>query len=88
MPHSPLTDVVRRQVVATFDRLNLARGEHLRETLLIRGGVYCGRRFEVPGAHAIWLLDETSIQFFRDDGRDLLLLESVRDVITVSRLAA
>jgi hypothetical protein len=88
MPHAQLTEAVRRQVAATFARLNHDSSEEPRESILIRGGTYCGRRFDVPGAHAIWLLAEAELQFFRDDATDPLLHETVGEVATITRLAA
>jgi hypothetical protein len=82
MPHAQRTDEIRRQVTETFARMAILEPEQFRESLLIRKGSYCGRRFEAEGAYAIWFLEEDEVKFYRtlqSPGRvQSLPLESTR----------
>lgn len=46
--------------------------EDLRETILIRNGLYCGRKFECRGHHVVWFAEENEIKFFAPEGKLLL----------------
>lgn len=46
------------------------------ETILIRDGFYCGRRFSVGDHRAIWFLEEEVIKFFGTDGEFLCSQET------------
>ncbi|MGI8980603.1 MAG: hypothetical protein ACR2FY_15350 [Pirellulaceae bacterium] len=65
MPHAQRIDEIRRQVSETFARMEIREPDHVRESILIRNGSYCGRRFEADGAYAIWFLEEDEIKFYR-----------------------
>jgi hypothetical protein len=41
----------------------------MHEAILIRGGMYCGRRFECAGGSAVWFLEEKQIKYYDDQGR-------------------
>jgi hypothetical protein len=64
-----MTEAVRALVRGTFTELGLDPSPQWRETVLIRDGAYCGRRFDVAGGHAIWFVEEQQIKFFLGDGR-------------------
>lgn len=74
MTHEHQTDRIRRLVSHTFAELGFGTGE-LRETILIRGGQYCGRRFELAGASAIWFVEENEIKIYRAGGPVTQVLE-------------
>ena len=42
--------------------------ESLQETILIRGGMYCGRRFQGSHGSAVWFIEENQIKYFGPDG--------------------
>jgi hypothetical protein len=73
MHDASVTEGVRRLVAHAFDQLGAAlsspveRGE-IRETILIRDGYYCGRRFETDSASAVWFVEENQVKFYRADG--------------------
>ncbi len=46
------------------------------ESLLIRGGFYCGRRFDFGSHQAIWFLEEDQIKIHDQDGRILCTMSS------------
>ncbi|MBC7857045.1 MAG: hypothetical protein IAF94_26745 [Pirellulaceae bacterium] len=65
MPHAQRIAEIRRQVSETFARMEIREPDQFRESILIRNGSYCGRRFEAEGAHAIWFLEEDEVKFYR-----------------------
>jgi hypothetical protein len=77
MSHADLTATVRDRVQETLADLNLHGDEQLRETILIRGGNYCGRRFEADGGHALWFVEEDQLKFFRADGSVARVVEHI-----------
>ena len=46
------------------------------ETLLVRGGEYCGHRYRTDDMAAIWFLEEHQIKFYSAAGRVLDTLDS------------
>lgn len=46
-------------------------GVPFRESILIRDGFYCGRRFHAPGHEAVWFLEEDQLKIASDDGQTL-----------------
>lgn len=68
MAHAQITETVRQLVAETFTELGLADAHEVRETILVRGGAYCGRRFETPDAHAVWFVEENQLKFYCGDG--------------------
>jgi hypothetical protein len=65
MAHAQRIDEIRRHVAETFAQMDVREPDQFRESLLIRKGSYCGRRFEADGAYAIWFLEEDEIKFYR-----------------------
>ncbi len=65
MPHAQRIAEVRRQVSETFAHMQVPQPDQYRESILLRGGIYCGRRFEAHGANAIWFLEEDEVKFYR-----------------------
>ncbi len=68
MHHAQLTDSVRHRVAEAFAELGVADVADLRETILIRDGGYCGRRFQTDEAAAIWFVEENQLKVYRADG--------------------
>jgi hypothetical protein len=87
MNHSQLTDHVRKVVAQTFAEMGLA-AEPLRESILLHEGHYCGRRFDAPGAHAVWFIEEQQIKVIAADGRLACVLSTLSDMQNRPRLAA
>lgn len=65
MPHAQRIDEIRRQVTDTFSRMDVREPDQFRESILIRNGSYCGRRFDADEAYAIWFLEEDEVKFYR-----------------------
>ena len=77
MTHLDLVQRVRRLVRDTISELSHEPAEHLQETILIRDGYYCGRRFQADHVQAIWFMEEGEVKFYAVDG----------GVLRVSRVA-
>ena len=75
MQHAQLTETVRRHVQQAFSELGVECPEHFQETILIRGGNYCGRRFEGSTGHAIWFVEENQLKFFSASGELLRVVQ-------------
>ncbi|MCE9527720.1 MAG: hypothetical protein K8R36_16890 [Planctomycetales bacterium] len=65
MHHAQRIEEIRRQVIDTFSRMEVREPDQFQESILIRKGSYCGRRFEADGAYAIWFLEEDEVKFYR-----------------------
>ena len=65
MHHAQRIEEIRRQVTDTLSRMDVCEPDQFRESILIRNGSYCGRRFEAEGAYAIWFLEEDEVKFYR-----------------------
>ena len=88
MHHAELTESVRRYLADAFEQLRLDGGDAPRESLLIRDGAYCGRRFEAPGGHALWFFEEDQIKVFGADGRVLRVIHAASKLGVPTRMAA
>ena len=87
MPPADLTASVRDRVQQLFAELHFGAGE-CRETILIRGGSYCGRRFEAEAGHAIWFVEEDQLKLVDAGGRVVRVLDQVSSSGRVLRAAA
>ena len=67
MHHHQLLNSVRDQVQGTLARLG-ADDTSPHETILIRDGMYCGRRFYIDDFMAVWFIEEGEIKFFDEAG--------------------
>jgi hypothetical protein len=77
MVHAQLTASVRALVLQTFAQFSLPVGDELQETILIRGGAYCGRRFDAEQGHAIWFIEEGQLKFFDANGSVIHMIEPI-----------
>jgi hypothetical protein len=68
MPQVSVVEQVRQLVRETLSSLKLSTAEGLEETILIRNGFYCGRRFAADRGHAIWFCEENQLKFYGASG--------------------
>jgi len=87
MHDASATESVRRVVSQAFARLGHVEPAEIRETILIRDGYYCGRRFETDSAAAVWFVEENQVKVYRADGTIAQVLEP-QPVSTSGRAAA
>jgi hypothetical protein len=76
MPHADLTANIRGRVEQLFAELDFGP-EICRETILIRDGSYCGRRFEAAGGHAIWFAEEDQLKLVDAGGSVVRVMDQV-----------
>jgi hypothetical protein len=76
MTHAQLTESVRAQVAETFATLGNQADGDVRESVLIRAGNYCGRRFSSEGLTAIWFVEENQVKFYGPNGQLLQVVDS------------
>lgn len=93
MPHSAITQNVRLLVGQTFAQLGVHEPNDFRESILVRGNAYCGRKFEAQGGHAHWFVEENEVKFYDQSGRLVVVLAADQEasdlmIATTRRLAA
>ena len=88
MPHAELTQRVREFAGETFAQLGLEDGHEPQEIILVRDGAYCGRRFEVEDAQAVWMIAEDRLTMISAGGEVLGEWGEVSCGISVVRKAA
>lgn len=90
MLHAQLTQFVRRLVAEALPRHGGPQDHAVQESIVIRNGVYCGRRFQAAGGYAIWFVEENQVKVFQDGGRlvDVLQLEPDQMESLPARIAA
>ncbi|HBE71769.1 MAG TPA: hypothetical protein DDW52_26800 [Planctomycetaceae bacterium] len=55
--------------------------EQMHESILIRSGLFCGRKYQCDGYHGVWFIEENEIKFFAPCG-DLLVCEDITEAIS------
>lgn len=76
MHHAELTQHVRRLVAEAFARASMPQPEEFSESILIKAGNYCGRRFVGSGGHAIWFVEEHQIKLYGANGKLLHVIST------------
>ena len=83
-----VVEQVRELVQQHCRQLGISTEGGLEETILIRNGFYCGRRFATGGAHAIWFCEENQLKFYGEQGKVLHVLQNVdQQLSSISNLA-
>lgn len=59
---------IRTAISAELVSLGVTDVADLRETILIRDGLFCGRKFQCQGHHVVWFIEENEIKFFGPQG--------------------
>ena len=91
MQHAEALEAVRHVVRGAFVELGADNGFPMREHILVRDDVYCGRRFIADGLQAIWFVEEDQIKVHDRDGsvaRVMSVEEAVRLASAAERRAA
>lgn len=68
MDHSQQLELVRNLVRERFAHFGLPPEQATCETILIREGFYCGRRFHCDSWRAIWFVEEHVVKFYTSEG--------------------
>ena len=69
MPHSQILDNAREFVAHTWAEFGADLSAPRAETILIRDGYYCGRRFQCDGLSAVWFIEEQEVKFYDRQGQ-------------------
>lgn len=76
MTHTSRMEALRRRVRTLLTDHGAAAGATVRESILIRQGAYCGRRFTCDGLAAVWFDEEAELKVH---GRDGAVIEVLHD---------
>jgi hypothetical protein len=68
MNHSAQLERIRQFVQETFEQLAGISDATFRESILVRDGQYCGRRFLRDSLQAVWFVEENELKFYGKDG--------------------
>lgn len=68
MLHAEQLEKLRKLVRATIAEYQGEELDGLQETILIRDGHYCGRRFRGNNYQAIWFIEENQLKIYGPDG--------------------
>lgn len=66
---------IRTAIRAELTALGVNDLSDFSETILIRHGLYCGRKYRCQGHNVVWFVEENQIKFFGPGG-DLLRASS------------
>lgn len=61
-------NAVREKLTSWLTSQGCALTENFQESLLIKDGFYCGRRFRVSGFSAVWFAEEDELKIFDPQG--------------------
>lgn len=73
-----ITEAVRHQVRGMMRRFGAGDDSQLRESILIKDGFFCGRRFQIDGLTAVWFVEESELKFYDREGNLLDVAEPDR----------
>ena len=66
---------IRQIVLDTLPELGVSKPANVKTVVLTRDGYCVGHRFLFDGIQAVWLMDESVIRFYADDGSLLKTVE-------------
>lgn len=81
MPHVELTQHVRHLVAEAFARANMSQPDEFSESILIKAGNYCGRRFQGTGGHAVWFVEENQVKLYSADGKLMQVISTLTPTV-------
>jgi hypothetical protein len=76
MQHTTFVQEIRDFVQQSFRQHGIGLVD-MRETILIREGCYCGRRFESNDGYAVWFCEENQLKIYNAHG---ILVEVVNQL--------
>lgn len=62
---------IRLVIAEQLSQFGAPRTDSIGESILIRNGLFCGRKFQCEGYEVVWFIEEDEIKFFSPCG-DLL----------------
>jgi hypothetical protein len=67
MSHAATIAAIRLKAVQALGQFLLTDGQEPREAILLKAGIYCGRRFQAERGSAVWNADNDDLQVFRGE---------------------
>ncbi len=80
-------DTIRSLVRDLMRRHGGREIDHIQETILVRGGFYCGRRFSGDGLRAVWFAEEGQVKLYDAAGQTIEVCTPGRDARIHQRVA-
>lgn len=77
-----MLDKIRSAIASELVALGAGDVSDLRETILIRDGLFCGRKFLSAGFTVVWFMEENEIKFFSPAGQLLIATTAQRCLAT------
>lgn len=71
---------VRQAISDQLSQISAQEVEAIHETILIRNGLFCGRKFQWSGYEVVWFLEEDQIKFYGPCG-NLLTTTQVSELV-------
>ena len=59
---------MRSAIATQLQQFGVKQPSEMHETLLIRNGLFCGRKFQSEGHLVVWFIEEDEIKFFSPCG--------------------
>lgn len=66
---------IRAAIAGKLNSFGVEDADAVHETILIRNGLFCGRKFQCSGHEVVWFIEEDELKFFSPCG-DLLIATS------------
>lgn len=73
MTNSQRLEIVRSTLTTWYENRHQTSFDHFNESILIRDGFYCGRKFRFADYSAVWFAEEDQLKLYDPQGA---LLES------------
>ncbi len=71
MSNATPVEKIRLAIAEQLTTFGVPSISSMHETILIRNGIFCGRKFQCEGYEVVWFMEEDQIKFFSPCG-DLL----------------
>ena len=87
---------IRLVIAEQLNQFGCEAANSMGESILIRNGLFCGRKFQCAGYEVVWFIEEDEIKFFSPAGELLLATSAIacirdyeqRQAVTTTRRAA
>lgn len=87
---------IRLVIAEQLDYLGCQAASSMAESILIRNGLFCGRKFQSAGYEVVWFIEEDELKFFSPAGELLRATSAIacireyeeRQTATTTRRAA
>jgi len=77
MTQATPVEKIRLAIAEQLIQLGVQATESLHETILIRNGLFCGRKFQCEGHEVVWFIEEDELKFFSPCGELLMATSGI-----------